>query len=598
MTTRVPRQRRFGHVPYKWVALSNTTLGGLMAAISATSLLIALPAIFRGIELDPLDPANFSYLLWILMGYMLVSAVVVVMFGRLGDMFGRVRSYNLGFVIFTAASIGLAATPFTGSAGAVWIIVLRMIQAVGGALLMANSAAILTDAFPAQERGMALGINQIAFQAGSFVGLILGGVLAAIDWRAVFLLNVPVGIIGTIWAFLALHELGERHRAHIDWAGNITFAGGLSLILIGITYGISPYGTSTMGWGNPEVIAAIVAGFVLLVAFVLIERRVTAPMLNLELFKIRAFAAGNLAVLLSAMGLGGLQFLLIMWLQGIWLPLHGYNFEDTPLWAGIYMLPLTIGFVIAGPISGILSDRYGARPFATGGMLLAALSFLLLLLLPADFTYATFAGVIFLNGIAFGLFASPNTAAIMNSVPPGYRGAASGARSTFQSMGMPLSIGIFFTLMITSLSSTVPAAMYRGLTANGIANGLANSLSHLPAVGYLFAAFLGYNPLQTLLGPTVLAALPAGDAAKVTGTAFFPSLIGTPFHDGVVAVSIFSIVAFLVAALASWLRGGRYVHDELEAEHMEAELVAAEQVEQPRHVGALALEEVRTDRDG
>ena len=560
-----------------------------MAAISATSLLIALPAIFRGIELDPLDPANFSYLLWILMGYMLVAAVVVVMFGRMGDMFGRVRSYNLGFVIFTAASIGLAATPFTGSAGAVWIIVLRMIQAVGGALLMANSAAILTDAFPARGTGMALGINQIAFQAGSFVGLILGGVLAAIDWRAVFLLNVPVGIIGTIWAFLALHELGERHRARIDWAGNITFAAGLSLILIGITYGISPYGTSTMGWGNPEVIAAIVAGIVLLVAFVLIERRVTAPMLNLELFKIRAFAAGNLAVLLSAMGLGGLQFLLIMWLQGIWLPFHGYNFEDTPLWAGIYMLPLTIGFVIAGPISGILSDRYGARPFATGGMLLAALSFLLLLLLPADFTYATFAGVILLNGIAFGLFASPNTAAIMNSVPSGYRGAASGVRSTFQSMGMPLSIGIFFTLMITSLSSTVPAAMYRGLTANGIANGLATSLSHLPAVGYLFAAFLGYNPLGTLLGPKVLAALPAGDAASVTGTAFFPSLIGTPFHDGVVAVSIFSIVAFLVAALASWLRGGRYVHDELEAEHMEAELVAAEQAERPSHVGHVAL---------
>ncbi len=596
-TSQPQHRRRFGHLPYKWVALSNTTLGGLMAAITATSLIIALPEIFRGIELDPLDPANFSLLLWVLMGYLLVSACVVVTFGRLGDMFGRVRSYNLGFVIFTIASIGLAATPFTGPAGAIWIIVLRMVQALGGALLMANSAAILTDAFPAQERGMALGVNQIAFQAGSFIGLILGGVLAVIDWRAVFLINVPVGIIGTVWAFLALHEVGEHHRAHIDWLGNITFAGGLALILVGITYGISPYGDSTMGWGNPAVIAAIAGGFALVIAFLFIERRVKAPMLNLELFRIRAFAAGNLAVLLSAIGLGGLQFLLIMWLQGIWLPLHGYKFEDTPLWAGIYMLPLTVGFVIAGPISGVLSDRYGARPFATGGMLLAAFSFVLLLLLPADFVYPAFAGVIFINGIAFGMFASPNTAAIMNSVPSGYRGAASGVRSTFQSAGMPLSIGVFFTLMIAGLSGSVPGTMYRGLTSNGIADGLATQLSHLPAVGYLFAAFLGYNPLQTLLGPKVLATVPAVDAARLTGTSFFPSLIATPFHDGVVAVSVFSIVAFLVAALASWLRGGRYVHDEQEATDMEEALIAAEHGEQRPRLGGLALEEVTVEAD-
>ena len=581
-TASAGRERRFAHLPYKWVALSNTTVGGLMGAINSTSLIIALPAIFRGIDLDPLDPANFSYLLWVLMGYMLVSAVVVVMFGRIGDMFGRVRIYNLGFVVFTIASIGLSATWSTGSAGAIEIIVMRMVQALGGALLMANSAAILTDAFPPQERGMALGINQIAFQAGSFIGLILGGVLAALDWRAVFLLNVPVGIIGTVWAYLALHELGERHPAHIDWAGNLTFAGGLGLILIGITYGISPYGTSTMGWGNPQVIVAIVSGIVLLGVFILVERRVRAPMLDLELFRIRAFAFGNLAVLLSAVGLGGLQFLLIMWLQGIWLPLHGFNFEDTPLWAGIYMLPLTVGFVVAGPISGWLSDRHGARPFATGGMLLAALSFALLLILPADFAYPAFAGVLLLNGIAFGMFASPNTAAIMNSVPAGYRGAASGVRATFQSAGMPLSIGVFFTLMIGGLTANVPTAMYRGLTSNGVATGVATTLSHLPAVGYLFAAFLGYNPLKTLLGPKVLAAVPAADAARLTSTSFFPSLIATPFHAGVVLVSIFSIVAFLVAAIASWMRGGRYVHDELEAEHMEADLIAAEEQEARR----------------
>lgn len=576
MTAPMHEGRGLRHLDYKWVALSNTTLGGLMAAINSTSLIIALPAIFRGIQLNPLDPANFTYLLWVLMGYMLITAVAVVTLGRIGDMFGRVRIYNLGFVVFTLASIGLSLTWSTGTAGALEIIVMRMVQALGGAMLMANSAAILTDAFPSNERGMALGVNTIAFQAGSFLGLILGGVLAALNWRLVFLLNVPVGIVGTIWAYLALREVGQRHPAHIDWAGNITFAAGLGLLLIGITYGISPYGTATMGWGNPFVIGSMVGGVLLLIAFIGIERRVEAPMFNLRLFGIRAFSAGNLAGLLGAVGLGGLQFLLIMWLQGIWLPLHGYTFDQTPLWAGIYMLPLTFGFIVAGPVSGWLSDRFGARPFATGGMLLAALSFVFLMALPADFTYPAFAVVILLNGVAFGLFAAPNTAAIMNSVPPGYRGAASGMRATFQSTGMPLSIGVFFTLMIGGLSASVPGVMYRGLTANHVPDAVATSLSHVPAVGYLFAAFLGYNPLQTLIGPSVLSTIPAANADRLVSNTFFPSLIAGPFHDGLALVSVFSIIIFLAAAAASWLRGGRYVHDEVEAVRLETSLAAVE----------------------
>ncbi len=563
--------RGLSRVPYKWVALSNTTLGVLMATINASSLVIALPAVFRGINLDPLDPSNFTYLLWVLNGYLLASAVLVVTLGRVGDMYGRVRMYNLGFVVFTAGSIGLSATWSTGTAGAVEIIVMRIVQAVGGALLMANSAALLTDAFPANERGMALGINQIAGQAGTFLGLILGGVMAAIDWRWVFLLNVPVGVVGTVWAYVALRELGERHPAHIDWLGNLTFALGLGLVLVGITYGIAPYGDQPTGWGNPQVIGAIVAGVALLGAFAAIERRVPSPMFRLELFRIRAFAAGNLAGLLSSVGRGGLPFLLIMWLQGIWLPLHGYSFESTPFWAGIAMLPLTAGFVAAGPVSGYLSDRFGARPFATAGMLLAALSFLLLMALPSDFAYPAFGAVIFLNGVAFGLFASPNTAAIMNSVPARHRGAASGMRATFQNAGMPLSIGVFFTLMILGLQASVPTTMYQGLTASHVPARAAQTLSHLPAVGYLFAAFLGYNPLQSLLGPTVLNALPASDAAHLVSTGFFPSLIAGPFHDGIVVVLSFSIAMSLVAAAASWLRGGRYVHDEQEAARLESE---------------------------
>ncbi len=570
MTIARPQQHRLAHLDYKWVALSNTTLGILMATINASSLIIALPAVFRGINLDPLDPANFTYLLWVLMGYLLATAVLVVTLGRVGDMFGRVRMYNLGFVIFTLASIGLSVTWSTGAAGAVEIIGMRMVQAVGGAFLMANSAAILTDAFPSDQRGMALGINQIAGQAGTFLGLILGGVLAAVDWRWVFLLNVPVGVVGTVWAYLALRELGERHPAHIDWAGNATFAAGLGLLLVGITYGIAPYGTSSMGWGNPFVVWSIVGGLALVAAFVFVERRARAPMFNLDLFGIRAFTAGNLAGLLSSIGRGGLQFLLIMWLQGIWLPLHGYSFEETPLWAGIAMLPLTVGFVAAGPVSGWLSDRYGARPFATGGMLLAAVTFALLMALPANFSYLAFALVIFLNGVAFGLFASPNTAAIMNSVPARHRGAASGMRATFQNAGMPLSIGVFFTLMIGGLSANVPGALLKGLTSSHVPAQTATTLAHLPAVGYLFAAFLGYNPLQTLLGPKVLGSIPSADAARLVSQSYFPSLIAGPFHDGLVIVLSFSIAMCLVAAAASWLRGGRYVHDELEAARLEA----------------------------
>ena len=439
-----------------------------MAMINASSLLIALPAIFRGIHLNPLDPGNFTYLLWILMGYGLVSAALVVTAGRMGDMYGRVRMFKIGFIIFTAAAVGLSLVWSTGATGAIEIIAFRMIQAVGGAMMMANSAAILTDVFPPDQRGMALGINGVSLLAGSFLGLILGGVLAAVHWRLVFLINIPIGIVGIAWAFLQLREVGERHRARIDWLGNLTFAAGLAVLLTGITYGIKPYGASNMGWSSPFVIGAIIVGIALLVAFVFIERRVAEPMFNLALFRIRAFAAGNLAVVLSSMASGGMQFMLIMWLQGIWLPLHGYSFERTPLWAGIYLLPMTLGFLVAGPVSGILSDRYGARPFATAGMLLAALSFLLLMALPANFAYWTFAFVLFLNGISFGMFAAPNTAAIMNSVPARNRGVASGMRATCQTLGMPLSIGIFFSLMVVGLTTHVPAAMFGGLTAQHV----------------------------------------------------------------------------------------------------------------------------------
>ena len=550
---------------YKWIALSNTTLGMLVATINSSIVIISLPAIFRGIGLDPLRPGNVSYLLWMLMGYLVVSAVLVVAFGRLGDIYGRVRMYNAGFLIFTLASIALALTPDVGSAGALELIALRIVQGVGGALLMANSMAILTDAFPVRERGMALGINQVAALAGSFMGLLIGGLLADTNWRAVFLVSVPFGIFGTVWGYLKLRETGLRgSRGRIDWAGNLTFGIGLIAVLVGITYGIQPYGGHTMGWTSPLVLALLLGGVALLGVFLAVERRSADPLFHLDLFRIRAFSAGNLAGLLASVSRGGLQFMLIIWLQGIWLPLHGYSFASTPLWAGIYMVPLTLGFLVAGPVSGWLSDRHGARPFATGGMLLTAASFAALMLLPIDFPYLVFAALLLLNGIGSGLFAAPNTAGIMNSVPARQRGAASGMRATFQNAGFVLSIGLFFSLMIAGLAARLPTTLYDGLTTNGVPPATAERIAHLPPVGSLFAAFLGYNPIRTLLGPAALAHLTPAQAANLTGTSFFPRLIAEPFRHGLAIVFLAALVMSLVAAGASWLRGGRYVHEELD----------------------------------
>jgi MFS family permease len=553
---------RLGKLDYKWVALSNTTLGMLIATINASILLIALPDIFRGIHIDPLAPGNTSYLLWLILGFLVVMAVLMVSLGRLGDIYGRVRMFNLGFAVFTVFSILLSITWMHGSAGALWLILMRVGQGIGGALIFANSSAILTDAFPHDQRGLALGVNSIAAIAGSFLGLVLGGVLAPISWRLVFLVSVPIGVLATFWAYRSLRELGERRPARIDWWGNATFALGLVGVMIGITYGIQPYGGHTMGWTSPFVLSTLLGGVALLVVFCLIELRVSEPMFHLELFRVRAFAAGNLAALLAAMGRGGLQFILIIWLQGIWLPEHGYDFARTPLWAGIYMLPLIAGFLVAGPASGYLSDRFGARPFATGGMILAATSFLLLILLPVDFPYLLFALILLLNGAGMGLFSSPNSAGVMNSLPASQRGAGAGMLATFMNTASVLSIGVFFTLMIVGLSSGLPHTLQNGLLAHNVPAADAARVSHLPPVATLFASFLGYNPIKTLLGPHVLHTIPAADMHTLTGRSFFPHLISSPFHQALVYAFVFAIAACLVAAAASLLRGGKYHYAE------------------------------------
>jgi MFS family permease len=536
-------------------------MGSLMATIDASIVLIAFPAIFRGIGIDPLAPGEASYFLWLLLGYMVVTATLLVTFGRISDMFGRVRLYNLGFLIFTIGSTLLALTPNTGNTGALELIIFRLIQGIGSGFLLSNSAAILTDAFPANQRGRALGINQIAGIAGSFIGLIAGGILAAIHWRLVFLVSVPVGIVGTIWAYAMLRETATiREQQKIDWLGNVTFALGLTIFLLGITYGIEPYGGAPMGWGNPLVIGAILLGVVLLLAFAWVERHVDDPLFRLDLFKIRMFTAGNIAGFLSALGRGGLQFMLIIWLQGIWLPLHGYNFEETPLWAGIYMTPLLLGFILIGPLSGYLSDRFGARLFSTAGMLIQVLGFLGLTLLPANFNYAVFAALIFLLGCGSGLFASPNTSSIMNSVPPETRGVSSGMRATFQNSATLVSIGFFFSIVTVGLASALPSTLSTGLIRNGVPAKTALAIAHLPPTAALFGAFLGYNPIGELIPPSVLQAISPAQQAILLGKTFFPNLIATPFMESLHVVFYISAGLCLIGAIASLLRGKRVVY--------------------------------------
>ncbi len=545
-------------IDYKWIALSNTSLGIFMAALNGNIVMISLPAIFRGIQINPMAPGSTVYLLWLLMGYTVVTATLLVSFGRISDIFGRTRLYNLGFAIFTAASVLLALTPGTGTSGAIELVAFRLLQGVGAGFLFSNSTAIITDAFPKHQRGMAMGLNQILGIGGSLAGLIVGGLLADLHWRYVFLVSVPVGLFGTVWAFLKLKETGVLKKDQkIDWLGNGTFAIGLTVLLLALTYGIMPYGISKMGWGNPMVIAGIVIGIVMLAAFIYIEFHVEMPMFHLELFKIRAFSAGNLSLFLSSIARGGLQFMLIIWLQGIWLPLHGYSFEKTPLWAGIYMLPMMLGFFIMGPISGYLSDRFGARGFSTIGMILTAFSFLLFTFLPANFNYIPFVVILLIAGVGMGMFAAPNTTAIMNTVPPEHRGAASGMRATLQNSGSALSMTLYFSILIVGLAKNLPSAMFNGLVGAGVPSVVAEKVANLPPTGALFAAFLGYNPMAQLVPTSVLHKLPMVKQQLIVGKVFFPQLIAPAVMSSLRTAFYISMILSIVAAIASFLRGKR-----------------------------------------
>jgi MFS family permease len=549
---------RKAHEPgpgHKWMVLGNTTIGMLAASINGSILLISLPAVFRGIGLKALDPANINYLLWAIIGYLMVIAVLVVAGGRLGDQFGRARMYNVGFAVFTVSSVALSLMPGDGAIAAQYMIIARVFQGIGGALIMANAAAILTDVFPHHQRGLALSINMVAAVGGQFLGLIIGGLLADTDWRLVFWINVPIGIAGTAWGFLKLRDHVSRVPHKIDYVGILTFGIGLVLVLTAVNEGIQPYGGHVLSWTDPTVAGCFIVGVLALTAFYVIEQRVGKPMFDFKLLRLRAFAYGNLASLLASTARGGLQFVLIIWLQGIWLPLHGYSFEETPLWSAIFMLPLTVGLLAAAPVSGYISDRYGARPFAVLGMLVGAISFIGLMELPPDFSYTLFAVLIFVNGLGTGIFLAPNATQIMNAVPAQERGQASGLRATTMNAGVVLSIGVFFSLMLVGLSRTLPQLMQSSLVAQGMLPDAAHQAAATPPVASLFAAFLGYNPMGELIPPSVLSALPAGHAALITGKTFFPNLMSVPFMAGLKFAFTFSLVLNLISAAASWLCG-------------------------------------------
>lgn len=548
---------------YKWIAMSNTFIATLMGSVNTFIILIAIPAIFNGIHIDPLN--SFQYLLWILMGYGLVTATLLLSFGRLSDMYGRVKMFRLGFLIFTLGSILLYLTPSTGDLGAIEIIIFRIIQAIGASFFLANSAAILTDAFPANERGKALGINMVAAIAGNFIGLVLGGVLAIFNWRYVFLVSVPFGLIGTVWSYYKLKEISTKAvKTKIDVWGNITFLMGVTLILVGVTYGLIPYGNNPMGWNNPWVIIAMLTGTVLLIMFPFIENRVESPMFRLSLFKNKTFAYANLAALLGSFGRGGLMFMLVLLLQGIWLPLHGYSYSSTPFWAGVYMLPLTAGIVIMGPLSGILSDTYGPRWIATGGMIVVTFSFLMFAVLPSNFNLLEFAFAEFMMGVGSGMFTTPNTTSVMNSVPPEERGVASGMISTLRNTAGTASMGIFFTIIIVGITQKFPAAMTASLVNIGAIH-LAPILSSIPPTAALFSAFLGYNPISAILATLpspIISGIPHSTLNTITGVTWFPSTLAISFMPSLQTSFYLGAILSAIGAILSALRGGKYVHEE------------------------------------
>lgn len=540
----------------KWTALINSSVAMFMAFANYNMIIIALPAIFSGIRFNPTNPDALVYLIWLILGYMIVTSALVVTFGKISDMYGRTKFYTLGFAVFTVASILLSSVTSTGNRGMLELILFRILQGVGGGFLMVNSSAILTDYFPRSELGKALGLNQVSGLVGGVVGLILGGVLSEIDWRLIFLVNVPVGIVGTVWSWLTLKDRGVRAKESIDVLGNLLFGSFLVLLLISTTFILVPYGGSDLGFGNPLVFLGIPTSFLLLALFVVVERKVKTPLFDLSLFKIRDFAVANFTNVVASLARQGITITLILILQAIWLPIHGYPFSSTPFWSGIFLIPNMLGFAMFGPLSGWLSDRYGSKTFTFLGLMVSALGFGLLYTLPVDFPYWEFSVAIFLIGGGMGLFNSPNLADIMSSVKPELRGRASGIRAALGNTASTVSVAIYMTVIITGMSATLNQAIDQALSSVGL-----NSTVSISAPVALFSALLGYNPMVG-----IASSLPSSIASKVSSPSFFANAIAPAFFSGLHDILSVSIALLIFSAFLSIMREGRARKEEVMVE--------------------------------
>jgi MFS family permease len=530
----------------KWIALSNTSIAIFIAFANYNMIIIALPQIFNSLRFNPTAPDALGYLIWLILGYMIVTSSLVVTFGRISDLKGRAKLYSLGFLIFAISSGFLSTVNGYGDSAVLEMIILRLFQGVGGGLLMVNSAAILTDYFPKNELGKALGLNQVSGLVGGVAGLIIGGVLSVINWRYIFLLDFVVGIIGTLWSFKSLRDVQKPIKQPLDIIGNVLFALGITLLLISVTYGLLPYGNQQLGWGNPFVITGLTISFLVIGIFVFVERKVKNPMFDLSLFKVRDFSVANFTNFIASMARQGILLMMLVLLQGIWLPLHGVPYSQTPFWAGLYLIPNMLGFAALGPISGILSDRYGSRVFTSLGLFISALGFFLLSLLPYDFQLWQFFAISFLMGAGMGLFSSPNMADIMASVPVQKRGAASGMRASLQNTASAISVVLYFSVVITGMAVTLNSSIESALSSYGIHLNV-----NLPAAVAIFSALLGYDPLSSLTS-----SLPTSVASHIDTPAFFVTAIAPSFMSGFRLMLDISAALLVLSGILSLARKG------------------------------------------
>jgi len=539
--------------------LVNSFLGSLMASMTMSAIIIALPDILRGIGVNPMSPLGFASMMWLMFSYPLMVAVAVPIVGRLSDMYGRGRMFTIGDAIFTVMSTLLGIVPGYGSVAVAQMIAYRFVQGLGGSMMFTNSAAIITDVYPPHRRGVAMGIVSIAFSAGSIIGLVVGGVLAVVNWRLVFLVNTPIGIASTAWAYVTVYRLplGLR-RVRVDYLGASMLAASLVLLLLGITFGMLPSGNSMMSWGSPMVLGLIGGGLLLMALLIPVEMRTGEPILKINLFRIRPFTFGVLSALFLFLAQGANVFVLSLLLQAIYLPMHGVPYSETPLLAGIYLIPSSVANAVFAPVGGRLINRFGARVVSTIGAVLLGVSFELLTLLSLNFNYTLFAADLFLMGTGSGLFQSPNLVSIMSSVPQEDRSAASGLRASMQNIGLLMSFAVFLTLILVGSATALSTSISSALTKVGVPSDVVSELTRIPPAYALFAAFMGYDPMKFLMSQAGVD-LPGSVYAAVTKPTFFPSAIAPAMATGFIyAYHIAAIMAF-TAAIFSYLRGREHI---------------------------------------